>query len=128
MSESGWLQLATLIVSSASGLMMVWLRSKFNSDMKERNDVDRAVHDKVEAVLTQNDEQGKKLDTIHDDINGRVADLIASKVKEQVAAAVQSALNAHIAAEKADVRERAAQVLDTAKNAALELIVEAKKA
>jgi len=47
---------------------------------------------KAGKVIQQNQDQFGKLDEIHKDVNGKVAEVVAARVKEQVDAAVALAV------------------------------------
>ena len=80
MSESGILQILTLLISSATGVAMLWLKSRIDKKDEYIKVVNQEVKDQVSNVMLQNSRQTKKLDSIHEDINGRVAELVAAKV------------------------------------------------
>ena len=75
--------------------------------------------------MAQNHEQSQKLGEVHADINGRVAQLIDSKVHEHIGAAVALAvaiaLKEERDAQKASTVKSAADVIELARKAAAQL-------
>ena len=80
MSESGVLQIITLVISSLTGFGMLWLKGQLDKNTKDTNDV----NNKVNTVLMQNTQQTKKLETIHSEVNGAVNELVDLKVKNEL--------------------------------------------
>jgi len=124
MSESGWLSLATLIIGGLNGLFLLWVKLKTGQQL----DDNKAVTD---HIVAQNHEQSQKLGEVHADINGRVAQLIDSKVHEHIGAAVAlavaNALKEEREAHAAKVKQDAADLLSLAKQAAKDLKKEDEK-
>ena len=124
MSESGWLSLATLIVGALNGMFLVYIKMKTGQQL----DDNKAAAD---HIVLQNHEQTQKLSEVHADINGRVAQLIDSKVHEHIGAAVALAVANALKEEREKsaqmVRETAKELIATAKQAASELKKEDEK-
>ena len=121
MSESGWLSLATLIIGALNGMFLVYIKMKTGQQLDITQSKLEHNQTVTEHIVTQNHEQTAKLAEVHADINGRVAQLIDSKVHEHIGAAVALA----VANALKEEREKSAQMVrDTAK----ELIATAKQA
>jgi len=122
-SESGWLSLATLIIGAFNGFFLLWVKYKTGQQL----DQNKAVTD---HIVVQNHEQTNKLAEVHADINGRVAQLIDSKVHEHIGAAVAMAVANALKEEReiqaAKTKEDAAKLIELAKQAAAELKEEDK--
>ena len=118
MSESGWLSLATLIVGALNGMFLIYIKMKTGQQL----DDNKAATD---HIVVQNHEQTQKLSEVHADINGRVAQLIDSKVHEHIGAAVALAVANALKEEREKsaqmVRDTAKELIATAKQAASEL-------
>jgi len=124
MSESGWLSLATLLVGAFNGFFLLWVKYKTGQQLDESKG-------RMDHIVLQNHEQSNKLSEVHADINGRVAQLIDSKVHEHIGAAVAlavaTALKEERDAQKAATVKSAADVIELAKKAAAELKKEDEK-
>lgn len=124
MSESGWLSLATLLVGAVNGFFLLWVKYKTGQQLDESKG-------RMDHIVLQNHEQSNKLSEVHADINGRVAQLIDSKVHEHIGAAVAlavaTALKEERDAQKAATVKSAADVIELAKKAAAELKKEDEK-
>jgi len=118
MSESGWLSLATLIIGALNGAFLLWVKVKTGQQLDESKG-------RMDHIVIQNHEQSAKLSEVHADINGRVAQLIDSKVHEHIGAAVAlavaTALKEERDAQKASTAKTAADVIELAKKAAADL-------
>jgi len=129
MTESGWLQLAGLIIPAITGVLVIWLKleadkisrrtdAKFvgvKDQLDEHDRIDKKIKSDVSDVIAQNEQQLQKLGRVHDDINGRVAELVAIRVKEELRTV------------REQERAHAQELIDVAKAAALEIIEKAKK-
>ncbi len=124
MTEQGWLALATLIVGAFNGAFLIYMKMKTGQQLDESKTT-------VDHIVAQNHEQSQRLGEVHADINGRVAQLIDSKVHEHIGAAVALAVANALKEEReksADiVRQTAKELIETAKQAASELKDESKK-
>lgn len=74
MTESFWLQLASLIVSAISAGFVLWLKHSVNSVEKKTNN-----------VITQNEGQAQQLSNVHTEINSRLTQYIDAAVKAALA-------------------------------------------
>ena len=88
MSESGWLSLATLVIGFLNGVFLIYMKVKTGQQMDEHVQLDKQVQNNTDQIISQNHQQSAKLQEVHADINGRVAQLIDSKVHEHIGAAV----------------------------------------
>jgi len=124
MSESGWLSLATLLVGAFNGFFLLWVKYKTGIQLDESKG-------RMDHIVLQNHEQSNKLAEVHADINGRVAQLIDSKVHEHIGAAVAlavaTALKEERDAQKESSRKSAADVIELARKAAEDLKKEDEK-
>src|SRR6476469_3718938 len=124
MSESGWLSLATLLVGAFNGFFLLWVKYKTGQQLDESKG-------RMDHIVLQNHEQSNKLSEVHADINGRVAQLIDSKVHEHIGAAVALAVATALKEEReshaAKIKQDAIDVLDMAKKAAADLKKEDEK-
>ena len=120
MTENGWILLATLIIGFLNTAFMAWIKYKQG-----------VAEDKTDKIAALNQSQDVKLNTIHADINGRVDQLISTKVHEQIATAVAIAVAAALKQERDQTQSMAKQsaeaLIATAKQAAEELKEEKKK-
>jgi len=124
MTESGWLSLATLLVGAFNGFFLLWVKYKTGQQLDDNKIT-------TERIVTQNHEQSAKLAEVHADINGRVAQLIDSKVHEHIGAAVAlavaTALKEERDAQKESSKKSAADVIELARKAAADLKKEDEK-
>ena len=124
MTESGWLSLATLIIGALNGAFLLYLKVKTGQQLDESKG-------RMDHIVMQNHEQSAKLGEVHADINGRVAQLIDSKVHEHIGAAVALAVATALKEEReshaAKIKQDAIDVLDMAKKAAADLKKEDEK-
>jgi len=124
MSEGGWLSLATLVIGALNGFFLLWVKFKTGQQLDENKAV-------TDHIVVQNHEQTTKLAEVHADINGRVAQLIDSKVHEHIGAAVAlavaNALKEEREAHATKVKQDAADLLSLAKQAARDLKKEEEK-
>lgn len=124
MSESGWLTLATLIIGFFNGAFLLYMKVKTGQQLDDAKEV-------TSHIVMQNHEQSQKLGEVHADINGRVAQLIDSKVHEHIGAAVAIAVANALKEEReksADaIKQTAKELIETAKQAASELKDESKE-
>jgi len=120
LTETGWITIATLVIGFLNSAIMVWLKVKQSESS-----------DKVDRVVQINEKQDDKLNVIHADINGRVDQLIDSKVHQQiamaVALAVADALKKERDAEAERPKEIAESVIATAKEQAEALLAKAEQ-
>lgn len=102
MSEDAILSLTTLILATLGPIIMLIVKAKLAQDNKKtlgelnrHNELDQAVVNDVKTVIDQNAQQldnqqemhaknTAKLETIQHDLNGRLAEMIAAKVKEEL--------------------------------------------
>ena len=121
MSESGWLSLATLVIGFLNGVFLIYMKVKTGQQMDEHVQLDKQVQNNTDQIISQNHQQSAKLQEVHADINGRVAQLIDSKVHEHIGAAVALAVaNA--------LKEEREKMAETTKRNAEDLIELARKA
>jgi len=131
MSESGWLSLATLIIGFLNGVFLIYMKVKTGQQMDEHAQVDKQVQNNTDHIIAQNHNQTLKLAEVHSDINGRVAQLIDSKVHEHIGAAVAiavaNALKEEREAQTEKTKQDAADVIELARKAAADLKKENEK-
>ena len=124
MSESGWLSLATLIIGFLNSAFLLYLKVKTGQQLDDAKTT-------TDRIVAQNHEQSQKLGEVHADINGRVAQLIDSKVHEHIGAAVAlavaNALKEERDAQKESFKKTAADVIELARKAAADLKKEDEK-
>ena len=125
MSESGWLTLATLIIGFLNGAFLIYMKVKTGQQLDDHTKLDQQVQTNTDHIIAQNHNQTLKLAAVHADINGRVAQLIDSKVHEHIGAAVALAVAAALKeerdAQKETSKKDAADVIELARKAAAQL-------
>jgi len=131
MTEAGWLTLATLIIGFLNGAFLIYMKVKTGQQLDDHNKLDQQVQTNTDHIITQNQNQTLKLAEVHADINGRVAQLIDSKVHEHIGAAVAlavaTALKEERDAQSAKTKQTAADVIEVARKAAADLKKEEEK-
>jgi len=130
MSETGWLSLATIIIGFLNGAFLIYMKVKTGQQLDEHTKLDQAVQNNTDHIIQQNTAQTAKLAEVHADINGRVAQLIDSKVHEHIGAAVAIAVANALKEEREQqavkVKQDAKDLIEVAREAAADLKQEKK--
>ncbi len=143
MTEAGWLQIGTSLITAMSAAFVLWLNFRYG---KIQTSVE-SVSDKTDQVIVQNLIQDKKITDVHAEINSQLSKYIAAAVKAALSEgeargieservrteAMLTESGAHAAAALKVVADEAASALkvvaDEAKRLAAEVLkIAAKKA
>ena len=82
MTEDGWIQITTLVLATLGPILILWIKAKLAQDWIKRDKNQEEMHAK----------NTEKLEHIEGELNGKLAEIIALKVKEEVATALVEAL------------------------------------